>query len=67
MTEITIYDRCGHLGIDEPKPTETCKEAPQPLPPTGLTFRDEIETNEEAESIEPLLPPTFKPYKNSDR
>lgn len=57
MEKLTIYDRCGHLGIDEPKPIGTNMEAPQPLPPTGLTFRDEINTNEETESIEPL-PPT---------
>lgn len=63
-----ITTKCGgYIGL-KPLPQKTEEEIliqVDPLPPTGLTFRDEIVNNEET-SIEPL-PPTGITFKNSNR
>jgi hypothetical protein len=64
-----VTTKSGYIGT-KPMPHKTEEEIliqVEPMPPTGVRFKDEIEVNEEAESIEPLLPPTFETFKNSNR
>jgi len=65
-----ITTKCGYIGTTKPitkKNEEEILIQVEPMPPTGVRFKDDIETNAEAESIEPLLPPTFETYKTSNR